>query len=624
MAGAPHLGRPAGSPAVRLLLSLPPGASTDEVGRCLTQEFQSWGQRPKLATATLKELALQKLPGTAEQVLHAMRTGRVEANVVHFNAVVSAYEKISLWQQALTLLRKMPSLRVAQDVVGVSSGISACAKSGLWQLALRLLGEMPEVKLGPDEICRDVSCNTAISACEKGGCWLLALALLRQMPAMRLRPDVISFNAAISSCEKGGRWREAIELLRDMARDRVLPDIVSFSAAISACDKGRRWQRALGILQEMVFAQVPPSKISCLDLLKAAMRPSALAPREVLDQELALELLRDEMPKRRVVRDAISNATTLPSPAARRAASGASASSCERPAGVRQVGLRADAVSFNAAMSSCEKAGQWQMAVQLLRQLPPLRVRADEIGYGAAIRACSSQGRWQLALGLVSEMAGVKLRPNEVCRNAAITGCERAGCWQPALAVLQLMPEQGSRPDVISFNAAISSCEKGGRWQEAMELLRSMAGVQVGVAHGNQLLRRHQRLREGSPLASGASASGGDAALQVVPDRVTCNAAISACEKGGQWQLATSLLEQMPRFPDEISFNSAITACQKYGPWSIALSFLQQMPEVGLTPNEMSYNAVVGAFLRSEDLAMGLLGLLGDVQERMLSLIRPL
>ena len=49
-------------------------------------------------------------------------------------------------------------------------------------------------------------------------------------------------------------------------------------------------------------------------------------------------------------------------------------------------------------------------------------------------------------------------------------------------------------------------------------------------------------------------------------NEISYNAAISACEKGKQWEEALRLLQQMTcrtLTPDEISYNAAINACEK-------------------------------------------------------------
>ena len=52
----------------------------------------------------------------------------------------------------------------------------------------------------------------------------------------------------------------------------------------------------------------------------------------------------------------------------------------------------------------------------------------------------------------------------------------------------------------------------------------------------------------------------------LIPDVVSFSAAISACEKGKQWEAALGLLQEMVHqllTPGVVSFNSAISACEK-------------------------------------------------------------
>eukprot|EP00966_Prymnesium_polylepis_P093678 2167735-Prymnesium_polylepis.1 len=56
----------------------------------------------------------------------------------------------------------------------------------------------------------------------------------------------------------------------------------------------------------------------------------------------------------------------------------------------------------------------------------------------------------------------------------------------------------------------------------------------------------------------------------VEPNEFSFSASISACEKGGQWERALSLLDDMQRRgvrPNMFSFNAAISACEKGGQW---------------------------------------------------------
>jgi pentatricopeptide repeat domain-containing protein 1 len=70
----------------------------------------------------------------------------------------------------------------------------------------------------------------------------------------------------------------------------------------------------------------------------------------------------------------------------------------------------------------------------------------------------------------------------------------------------------------------------------------------------------------------------------VKPDVITYNASISACEKGGQWEKALQLLEEMRAKgvePDVILYSASISACEKGGQWEKALQLLEEMRAKG-------------------------------------------
>ncbi|CAE8632978.1 unnamed protein product, partial [Polarella glacialis] len=57
-----------------------------------------------------------------------------------------------------------------------------------------------------------------------------------------------------------------------------------------------------------------------------------------------------------------------------------------------------------AAISACDKAHKWQLALDLLQLMSDIRVAGDKMSCNAAISACAKAGRWQLALGLLSQL----------------------------------------------------------------------------------------------------------------------------------------------------------------------------------------------------------------------------
>eukprot|EP00913_Durusdinium_trenchii_P025933 g24333.t2 len=201
-------------------------------------------------------------------------------------------------------------------------------------------------------------------------------------------------------------------------------------------------------------------------------------------------------------------------------------------------------ISYNAAISACEKGWQWQHALKLFEAVPKAQVQPSVISYNAAISACEKGWQWQQALKLFWAIPKTKGRPNVISYSAAISSCEKGGQWQEALELFEDMPKSKVQPDVISYGAAISACEKGGQWQEALKLFETIPKAKV-----------HQNV-------------------------ISYNAAISACEKGGQWQQALLLFETMPHAkvqPDVITYNAAISACEKGGQSQEALKLFKAM-----------------------------------------------
>ncbi|CAE8642724.1 unnamed protein product, partial [Polarella glacialis] len=303
------------------LVSLRPGRREEEVCDVLGPVLLSWKADPKLPTVLLSGLARERRGDLVEDVIHCMQSKRVELDVFHCNAAVSAFHKCKCWWRALGLLEQMPQMRVVPDAISYSSAISACASSGgptNWELALQLLSKISEIRAVPDAI----SYSASMTACEKGGQWQQALGVLNKMPEMRLYPNEFSFSAAMSACEKCGQWQQAVGLLTQMSLSRLAPNQISYGAAKSSCEKGRQWQLAVDLLAAMPKAKVRPDRINYNAAISACSKSG--------QWRLSLGLL-STMLQTRVVPDAIS---------------------------------------YSAAVLACEKGRQWQLSLELLDKDP--------------------------------------------------------------------------------------------------------------------------------------------------------------------------------------------------------------------------------------------------------------
>ncbi|CAM9436794.1 unnamed protein product, partial [Choristocarpus tenellus] len=97
--------------------------------------------------------------------------------------------------------------------------------------------------------------------------------------------------------------------------------------------------------------------------------------------------------------------------------------------------------------------------------------------------------------------------------------------------------------------------------------------------------------------------------------QISFNAAIDACAKGGRWEQALDLLEEMVKhrlFPSLVSYNSAMDACAKEGRHDGDLEIYCFLLLKGLAaplPDAVSFNTCINACGkgRKPELARGLL-----------------
>ena len=176
-------------------------------------------------------------------LLRQMDVVRVEPNTVTYSACISAMEKCGLWRQAVDLLAEMEYRRVEKNVITISAGISACSKAGHWWLALDVLDKMCKDQIDPDT----VAFNACISSCSSQ--WQVALHLFQQMSGFKLQPDVISYSGAIAACEEGLQWETTLQLFTDLQSKEVHLDDFSYNALISSFSRGSAWQLCLHVLQ---------------------------------------------------------------------------------------------------------------------------------------------------------------------------------------------------------------------------------------------------------------------------------------------------------------------------------------------------------------------------------------
>ncbi|CAJ1417026.1 unnamed protein product [Effrenium voratum] len=388
--------------------------------------------------------------------------------------------KAKQWHVAASLVCAAVAASVTLNIIIYTALVNTSAQSH-WQECTRLLSDLRHGALQADHQL----CNAAGRACAE---WRRLLLQLWHFQACGMAVDAHGASAAARAC---AGWRAAFALLQAWTKAALQATVVNHNVAVTRLEKVSKWQPSLEILTEM-----------------------------------------------------------------------------QRKAVERTV------ISLASAISACG-AGHWQRAVALLRSCPCLQ--PNVIACNAAISACEKQGQWQQAIGLLAEMELLRLQEDVISHNAVISACEKGGLWERALAVLARMRSRRVRATEVTRSAVVSACATARRWREALWALRAL------------------RPRRGSHdfEASANAANAANAASAANAANAATNAGISACARA--WDSALQLLRHMPAEalqPDLVSFNAALSACR----WRQIVDLLASIRCRGLEKDVITYEAAVWGF----------------------------
>ena len=228
-----------------------------------------------------------------------------------------------------------------------------------------------------------------------------------------------------------------------------------------------------------------------------------------------------------------------------------------------------------AALGREDRVGR---ALEAFAQVPS----PDLLIYSAAITACErakNKKYWRHALVLFDEMKRAGIAPDAIIYNAAISACEKGSQWERALELLERDARTRDRAERdhlqrgdlgvregLAVGARARAAERDARTRDRAErdhLQRGDLGVREGLAVGararaaerdartrdraerDHLQRGDLGVREGLAVGARARAAGEMRERGIEPDVITYSAAISACEKGSQWEQARALMTEM-------------------------------------------------------------------------------
>ncbi|CAM9612319.1 unnamed protein product [Hapterophycus canaliculatus] len=288
---------------------------------------------------------------------------------------------------------------------------------------------------------------------------------------------------------------------------------------------------------------------------------------------------------------------------------------------------------FNICIDAYAKSGEWESAVALLRRdMPEAGIAPDVASYASAMHAAQKAGEWEVALDLWDEIATRRSRPgrsrsssslpapNDHTYGIAIDVCAKAGLVDRALSLLSESKRAGLSPSLIRFNSAIDACARAGRWGQALELVREIreAGLEPDEVSFTSAMAAFPE--QGDRRITEQEASQGLALVEEMrsyrrpPTNFTHSAAIALCAGSGEHERAMELFQELKasgETPNQAVYTAVIGSCVckvrttdgggggggggGLPLWKTALSLLAEMESVGVAPKVMAYNTAIQA-----------------------------
>lgn len=75
------------------------------------------------------------------------------------------------------------------------------------------------------------------------------------------------------------------------------------------------------------------------------------------------------------------------------------------PRPFRPLPLQPDLFSFNTAIASCVKAGDWRRSLDLLAGIKVEGMTPDILSYNGVMSACAKGGQWRIGLELLAKVS---------------------------------------------------------------------------------------------------------------------------------------------------------------------------------------------------------------------------
>ena len=158
-------------------------------------------------------------------------------------------------------------------------------------------------------------------------------------------------------------------------------------------------------------------------------------------------------------------------------------------------------------ISACEKGHKAEKAMELFVEMRQKGLFAEEITYNALFRACDQSHKLEKASELVAEIllqsdlgmwadAMITLDAHiSDCSSDSISACEKGHRVEKAIELLAEMQQRGFAPKLITYISLITSCARGHEVEKTMALFVKRPQKGMNETFDNDMMHHLYRSR---------------------------------------------------------------------------------------------------------------------------------
>lgn len=521
----------------------------------------------------------------------------VEIDIYLGNTLINFYSKYGDVTSAAQVFSRM----ALRDVVTWSSMIAGYVSNHYPAQAFEVFERMKEGGVKPNRI----TLLSILKACSSDEMLEKGKEIHAFVEATGLESDVSVATALITMYSKCGEVALARQVFDEMAERNV----VSWTAIIQGSAQHGRFEEAFQLFEQMLYTGILPNAVTFVSVLNSCITPQALDRGKRIHSHVKERGLETDV--------YVANALIT------------MYYKCRSVHDARDVFdrmLKRDVVSWSAMIAGYGQSQEKESLNEAFNLLDRMRVEGvlpNKITFMSVLRACSMHGALDQGRRIHAEISTVGFQSDSSLQTAIFNmyaNCGSVGeaeqifskmanknvvAWTSLLSMYvkrrdlasadKVFGEMPSR-NIVSWNLIIAGYAQSGDIAKAFELVSGMRaeGFEPDRVTIISILEACGAF---AALERGKSIHGEAVTLGLDSDTVVATALIGMYSKCGELAEARILFDKLSS-RDTVAWNAMILGYGQHGDGMEAIAIFERMLEENVTPNEVTFTAVISACSR--------------------------